>query len=260
MRRRLPIDIEAQIGRMYVPSEGGTGGGDSQADPNEQLESMARNLERLANLRVINKGITCRVVTVTSTPTLLIRAPRDRAYTLINPTASIGLTNTTVILPPTTINAAGNTQATSFGVANYDTMHLFVTVRNSAGLTLNIINQVKNPINNTWIDVQDIFPNGITSDADYYFNMGNLGIVQDFAVRWTITGSCTLAVSATMKGGLGGSSGGISNTIYIGGSGVIIQSGYPILEGQSRDVYMAENADLWAVSVNNVNINIIELA
>ena len=257
----IPPDIRWQLG---YGEEGNAGSASGIEEPpvssNDYLSEIARNTYRLASLRMITQGITARSVTIASTPTLVIRAPRDRAYTIINPTASIGLTTSAILMNPTAIAVAGNTQATPLGVANYDSLHLFLSVASASGLILNVISQVRSPINNGWIDVQDVYPSNITGNSEFYFNLGNFGIVGEFAVRWTITGSCVLAVGYTLKGGLGGSSGGISNTIYLGNSGVTIQSGYPILEGQWRDFYLAENAELWAVSLNTIIVNVIELA
>jgi hypothetical protein len=95
-------------------------------------------------------------------------------------------------------------------------MHFFASILNAAGLTLNLIYQVQSPINGNWIDVQDIVPAGITANGDIYANLANFGIVTNFAVRWTIVGSCTLKLGYALKGGLGGSSQGSVNTAYLG--------------------------------------------
>jgi hypothetical protein len=234
---------------------------DQFGQPAPPPDRMAEDIHRLVSLRTITTGITSRAVVITSSPTLIVRAPRDRAYTIINPTPSIGLTSSGTFLAATNLVAAGNSQAKPLGVSNYDTLHLFFNVANAAGLTLNVIAQVLSPINNVWIDVQDLVPAGITANADVYFNLGNFGITTQFALRWTIVGTCTLTAGFVLKGGLGGSSAGLANTIFIGNSGVNVQAGYPILEGQFRDFYMAENAELWGVvNSTSVSVNVIELA
>jgi len=261
----IPPDIRY---RRLNESEG-EGGGSGQQDPPyigpggefaSSPNQMAEDIHRLVSLRTITTGITSRSVTITSQPTLIVRAPRDRAYTIINPTPSIGLTSSGLFIA-TNLAGAGNSQGAPLGVSNYDTLHLYLNIANAVGLTLNIIAQTISPINSVWIDVQDLVPAGINSNADVYFNLGNFGITTQFALRWTIVGTCTLTAGFVLKGGLGGSSTGTANTVFLGNSGVNVQAGYPILEGQFRDFYMMENAELWGVvSSASVKVNVIELA
>jgi hypothetical protein len=222
------------------------------------LASIADSTNRLASLRTISYAMTSRLVTVGTTPTLILQSPRDRAYTIINPTAAVGLTTSGVFFSDI-ISAAGNSQSTPLGVANYDSLHLFVEVTEASGLTLNVISQVQNPINSGWIDVQDVVSAGITTNGNFYFNMGNFGVATQFAIRWTISGSCVLSAGYVLKGGLGGSSTGSANTVFLGDTGVSVQAGYPLLEGQSRDFNVLENGVIYGIAAQNVNINIIEL-
>jgi len=253
LRPFVPADI-----RNLHP-EGEATGLEGSVPPSS--DSMAQDLHRLASLRIITQGITARSVTVTSQPTLLIRASRDRAYTIVNPTPSVGLTSSGIYIPPTNITVAGNSQVTPLGVANYDTLHLFLNVSNVAGATLNVIAQVISPINGAWIDTQDLVPAGITANGDIYANLGNFGVTTQFALRWTIAGTCTLAAGFVLKGGLGGSSAGLASTVFIGNAGVNPYAGYPLLEGQTKDFYMVENAELWGITTSaNIVVNVIELS
>lgn len=226
------------------------------------MEIMARNLEVLGSMRIINRGITTRKITVLSTPTLIMSSTVPSAITIINPTPTVGLTTSTQYLPAgTSFAATGNTQATPIGVANYDSLHLFINVTVIAG-TFNFVAQCKDELTGTWVDVQDIVPAGITATGNYYGFFSGLGIVSNFALRWTDNGgggAMTASIGYTVKNGLGGSSTGAASTIFIGGAGVTRFGGYPILEGQYRDFNMRENVDLYAVSGGeDVDINIIE--
>lgn len=221
------------------------------------VKDMASYLELLASFRTITKSLNTRLVSVGTKPTLLVKAPTSRSYTIINPTPAVGLTTSATFFN-SAISAAGNTQNIPVGVANYDTMHFFASITNAVGLTLNIIVMVQSPITGNWIDTQDINPVGFTANGDIYANVGNFGIATNFAVRWTITGTCTLALGYVLKGGLGGSSQGSVNTIFLGNSGVSVTTGFPLLEGQSRDYNFRENAEMYAVALNPVTVNIIE--
>jgi len=241
---------------------GRSGQWDSQvAQPSiiDLLASIADSTNRLASLRTISYAMTSRSVVVGTTPTLILQAPRDRAYTIINPTAAVGLTVSGLLFEPLNVSAAGNSQNVPLGVANYDSLHLFMNVSSAIGLTLNVISQVQNPINNNWIDVQDVVPQSITANGDFYFNMGSFGIATQFAVRWTIVGSCDLSVGYVLKGGLGGSSAGSVNTVFLGDTGVSLQAGYPLLEGQSKDFNVLESGVIYGIAPQNVTVNIIEL-
>ena len=231
------------------------------ANPADLQAQMAEDIHTLASLRTITTGIISRSVTVTGNATQIILAQADQGFTLINPTPSIGLTSSGIFYPATNISGAGgNTQASPLGVSNYDTLHLFVNIANASGLTLHLITQALSPINNVWVDVQDIYDAGFGANTDAYFELGNFGVTTQFAVRWTLSGTCTLTLGYVLKGGLGGSPNGIANTVYLGNTGVTQQAGYPILEGQFRDFYLKENAQLWGVTGGaTVTLNVIEL-
>ena len=233
------------------------------ANPADLQAQMAIDIHTLASLRTITTGIISRSVTVTGNATQIILAQADQGFTLINPTPSIGLTSSGIFYPATNISGAGgNTQASPLGVSNYDSLHLYVNIANAAGLSINLIAQTISPINGTWIDVQDV--NGgtaIVANSDGYFALGNFGVTTQFAMRWIVnSGTCTLTLGYVLKGGLGGSPNGIANTVYLGNTGVTRQAGYPILEGQFRDFYLKENAQLWGVTGGaTVTLNVIEL-
>lgn len=230
---------------------------DGLGNPIDPLDQMASDIHRLMALRTITTGFTSRVVAIGTTPTLIVSATRDRAYTIINPTPAVGLTTTATFFN-SAISVAGNSQLVPVGVSNYDTMHFFASVTNAVGLTLNLIYQVQSPINGNWIDVQDIVPAGITSNGDIYAGLGSFGIVTGFAVRWTIVGSCKLSMGYALKGGLGGSSQGSINTVFLGNRGVNSTTGFPLLEGLSRDYSFLENAEMYGIANQNVNINVVE--
>lgn len=254
-----PQDISTFKPARVINAEDASG---NLASPEDLQLQMAQDIHTLASIRTITTGIISRSVTIGSTPVQIILANVDQAFTIINPTPSIGLTSSGVFFPATAISASGNSQATPLGVNNYDSLHLYVNIANAAGLSINLIAQTISPINGTWIDVQDV--NGgtaIVANSDGYFALGNFGVTTQFAMRWIVnSGTCTLTLGYVLKGGLGGSPNGIANTVYLGNTGVTQQAGYPILEGQFRDFYFKENAQLWGVTGGaTVTVNVIEL-
>ena len=253
MSIRVPADL------LYLrPGRSGRwGGGEAQLSDTELLANMARSLARIEALRTISSGIITRSVVIGTTPTLIILSPEPRACTIINPTPAVGLTTTATFFS-SAISSAGNSQVSPVGVSNYDSMHFFASVTNASGLILNLITQVQSPVTDNWIDVQDLVPAGITTNGDIYVALANFGIVTQFAVRWTITGSCTLSLGYALKGGLGGSSQGSVNTVFLGNVGVSLNAGYPLLEGQYRDYNFLENAGMYGIAEQNVTISVVE--
>ena len=64
--------------------------------PEDLQVQMATDIHTLASIRTITKGIISRSVTIGSTPVQIILANVDQAFTIINPTPSIGLTSSGV--------------------------------------------------------------------------------------------------------------------------------------------------------------------
>lgn len=229
------------------------------------FEIMARNLEILGSMRIINRGITTRKVAVTSTPTLVMGSTVPSAITIINPTPAVGLTTDLVLYPAgTVLSANGNSQAVPIYCSNYDSVHMYVSITNIGGAPLvDMYMQTKNPQTGNWVDIQAISPpGGFAANGEYYSFFSGFGVNGQVALRWEATGvwgSVTLGIGYTLKIGLGGSNTGSSNTVYIGSAGVTRFGGYPIFEGQYRDFNMRENVDLFAVSGGaDVDVNIIE--
>jgi len=228
------------------------------------LEIMAYNMEILGSLRIIGRGITTRSVLITPRPTLIIQTSAPQGITIINPSPAVGLTTSfPYIVPGTVFSLTGDTKANPIGVANYDSLHLFINVTGATG-TFNFTAMAKDELTGAWVDVQDIVPAGISSTGVFYGFFSGLGVVSNFALKWTDNGgggSLTASIGYTLKNGLGGTSAGGATTVFIGSDGVSSFSGYPILEGQYRDFNMRENVSLYGITGGgNVSINIIEFS
>jgi hypothetical protein len=229
------------------------------------LRDVNDSLKALASYRTLSKGIVTRSVDISSTPVKLIQASQDRSYTIVNPTAAIGLTTDAQLYGAgTVLNADGNSQSTPIYVANYDSLHLHMNVTAVGGApAVDVFAQTYDPLSATWVDVQAISPpGGIATTGNYYSFFSGLGINGRFALRWATTGawgSLTLSIGYTLKNGLGGNSAGTAQTVFLGNQNVTRFTGYPLLEGQYRDWYMRENAELFGVCQSGtVTVNIIE--
>lgn len=229
------------------------------------MRDMRDSLKALASFRTLSKGLVTRTVSIGTTPVKLIQASEDRSYTIINPTGAIGLTTVQSLYPVGTILAAdGNSQATPIYCSNYDGVHLYMNVTGVGGApAVDVFVQTYDNLSGVWVDVQAISPpGGIVATGNYYSFFSGLGVNTQMALRWVATGawgSLTLSIGYSLKVGLGGSGTGTTNTVYLGNNYVTKFTGYPLLEGQYRDWYMRENAELFGVvEAGTVTANIIE--
>ena len=224
------------------------------------LRNIANDVNIIASTSVLDRGLLGRSITVGTVATKIIESQYLRGYTILNPQSLLGFTSTGTILASAARTTAGNTQSSSLGVANFRDMHLFLSVTAvSGGASLKIYGQAIDPVSSNWSDTQVLYKD-ITATGTYYANMAGFGLASDFATRWTISaGSITFSIGFVVKDGLPGTAAGVARTIYLGGPGVTVSSGFPLLEGQSRSYYLRENTDLHAVASTSLDIRVFDL-
>lgn len=209
------------------------------------------------NLTQFTRPPKTTTINVGTAPGLILRPPHELPYILANPSLSIGVTSSTILIGsagPTyqTISAAGNTQGSPLGVSSYAEVHLHFRINAVAGAaSFNMYTQSKDPGSGLWFDTQQIFT-GLNTVGNYYVNVGNYGIVTDFALRWDgvlgIGNTINAMLTVTLKGGTEKAAGGLARTIYIGGNDVSAANGYPIFEGQQVPIKLAPDVSLYAIS------------
>ncbi len=208
----------------------------------------------------LTRNLQGRTITVGTTPVMLVDSAFAWPYLVLNPSKTTGLT-TTVTGFSGTVNAAGNSQTTpgSIGVSGFYAAHFQLDVTAVTG-TWDIIQQSYDSISAKWFDVQTIYA-GVTAIGSYYTSVGTMGITTDLAFRWnpTVAGSLTFSLAAVLKGGLGGSSVGLAQVVYLGGNGVTTTSGFPLLEGQKQAFIVPEGVQLLGVSGTNIDIRVFML-
>ena len=255
----LPIDLfpKELSDRAATPAGGATG---LRYDNDALIAKIANDTGILVATQVIDRGLIGRSVTVGVTPTKIITADYPRAYRIVNPSLIVGGTAVGTLLASGTRTTAGNTQADSIGVANYRDLHLFLDVTAVSGATplLDIYAQAIDPVTLNWADTQLLY-SGISATGTFYANPGSLGLSTDFAIRWEITDSLTFSVGYVLKEGLPGTGAGVGKTIFLGNSGVTVEAGFPLLEGQSIPFFLRENTELYAVANTPLDLRIFEL-
>lgn len=211
------------------------------------------------NVLQISRPPKTRLLTVATTPTLILSPPHEWPYILSNPSLSIGESSTTTLHASGAETTAGNTQASPMSVTDYPSMHLFLDVTAVTGVW-DFYTQVLDPVSAKWFDVQIAYSD-INTTGSYYSNIGSLGVVTDFAMRWvpTSAGSITFSLGATVKGGTRKAAGGLARTIYLGGRDVSAVNGLPLFEGQDKTIYLGPEMELYAVGGISTNLKLFTL-
>jgi hypothetical protein len=255
----VPVDLRP---RYITDGKGGLPGTGAGAGEGADLNQIARDVHSIAGTLVLRRGLLGRVVTVTSSPQLIISAQEDRGYLLLNPTGVVGLTAQGTVFSSTTLVGATTLLSGGLGVANYNTGRFFLKVTAMAGVgpvTFDL--QTLDPVDGTtYITSQTIF--SVAAVGNTYASVGQLGIDVDAKILVTVPVGTTITFTLgfVLKDGLEGTSAGATQTIFIGGGGVSTISGYPILAGREKSFYLLENVSLYAVTSGpSLDMNIFEL-
>lgn len=259
--RDVPIDIR---GRMITPPGGGVGGGPGML-PNgmQDLSEMVKDVHSLAGTVVLRRGLLGRVVSVTSTPTLIVNQQEvgGRGFLLLNPAGVVGLTAKGVLISSTTLVGATTLLSGDLGVANYKTAKIFINcIAIAGGGTVTFDIQTLDPVSGTvWMISQTI---AVATATGFYADIGTLGVDTDLSVNVTVPAGTTITftVGFVLKDGLDGTSAGVTQTIFLGAAGVSSTAGCPLLSGKEKSLYIMENVQLYAVTAGpTLNMNVFEL-
>lgn len=207
---------------------------------------------------IISRQPATSIIAVGTTPVVILQPPHPAPYLISNPSLAVGLTASTVLKSGTVI-AAGNSQATPLGVANYMKMHLHLDITAITG-TWDIDAYTRDPNSGNWTISQNLWSD-LTATGNSYAFIGEMGLVTDFAIGWnpTAAGSMTFSVTGTLKEGTAGASTGLARTIFIGGRDVTPGSGYPLFEGKDKIIYPGPDVEIYAVAYVDTLIKVFTL-
>jgi hypothetical protein len=258
----VPIDIQERHIRHYgKPGQGEGAGAGAGGFPD--ISQLIKDVHSIAGILVLRRGLSGRSEIVTGTSRLIIDNQEigGRGFLLLNPAGVVGLTSTGTLFPSTSLVGAITQASAALGVANYNTARFTLKVTAFAGagpVTFDL--QTLDPVDGTtWITVQTVF--SVTATGNVYANVGGLGIDTDARIFVTVPGgtSLTFTLGYVLKDGLAGTTAGVTQTIFVGQSGVTPVSGYPLLAGQEKQFYFMENVQLYAVTTGpSLTMNIFE--
>lgn len=261
--RDVPIDLRGRYIRHDI-GPGTTIGPDGlPVNEPQDLSQLIHDVHSIAGTLVLRRGLLGRIVTITSTPQLIIeqREEDGRGYLLLNPASVVGLTAEGTLLSSQVIVGATTVTSGVLGVANYKSGRFFIVCTFSVGagpVDFNL--QTRDPVSGTYITSQTIA--SLIATGNSYVYVDGMGVDVDMRLQVVVPLGTTITVSVgfVLKDGLEGTSAGASQTIFIGGAGVSPVSGYPLLSGKERPFYLEENVLLYAVTDGpNLDMNIFEL-
>jgi len=219
---------------------------------------IARDTGVLSSVAMLKRGLLGRTVTITTEPQMIVTAEYLRGYIFLNPNELAGATSAGTILASAARTATGS--STSIGVANFLQAHYYLSITNiTGGGNLTITLETLDPASGNWAVAQTLF-SAVASTGTTYAYVGELGTATDARISWSVSvGTITFSVGFVLKNGLVGTSSGISQTIYLGGPGVTVESGFPLLNGQNEKFFLEENLQLFAVANATLPLKIFEL-
>lgn len=258
--RDVPIDLR---GREIRDRALGTPAGQMTPQGWNDLGGLISDVHAIAGTLTLRRGLIGRIETINSTPKLIINQSEigGRGYLLLNPAGVVGLTAKGTLLSSTDLVGLTTLQTGSLGVANYKTVRLFFTVVFNVGVGPALFHiQTLDPVTGTtWFTSQT---ESFAATENRYVDIGGLGVDTDFAIEIEVPAGTTITTSIgfVAKDGLEGTSAGVTQTIFIGSSGVYPIAGFPLLSGKERSFYLMENVQLYAVTAGpTLDMNIFEL-
>ena len=231
---------------------------------NDALIRILRNTDIDIALRTIGNAFFPRVVTLSTSPVLIISPNRfPRGYILINANTSVtGITSTQTLFAAATVLPVATTNTVALNVGGFESARFFLDVTEaSAGATTSFDLQTQDPVSGNWATAQtDIFQfsGGGAAIGTYYANVGGIGVDTQMRIAAVVGGdTMTCSLSCILKPALSATIAGA--TAFLGGPDVNTTIGYPLLSGSRETFYLRENTALFGVATGALTLNLFEL-
>jgi hypothetical protein len=225
-----------------------------------QIEQHRFNLETLGN------AFTPIVITVGTTPTLLLAPNKEpRGYIFLNPSQVVTGVTTDTTLFVSAARAAGTFTSAQINVQAFRTSRFFVDIT-AAPTTLQVNILTKDPVSAKFAFAQINIFNGAVGNpgqvvfpavGTYYADAGEIGtddfiqiqVVQTGAGTWSMGMVSKEAYQATLS----------PPAIFLGNANVISGLGYPLLGGTKEKFLLLDNTPLYGVATAATPIRIFHL-
>lgn len=214
----------------------------------EMVAAILANTEIDVALKTLSKAFTSIPIPVGTTPTRLVTPNKElRGYLFLNPSQTATSVSTQVNIASVAY-AAGSTPTAATVVSGHRTVRVFMDITVAAGTSLRVDAQSQDPQTGNWVTTQtDIFA-GANSVGTFYASLGELGVDTQFrllvvVVGTALTASFTLILKEIQASVIAG------QTVFLSGSpDITIANGFPLLGGQSREFWLRDNTQLFAVA------------
>lgn len=229
-------------------------------DNNDALIRILRNTDIDISLRTIGNAFFPRVLTVGTTPTLLIAPNRSpRGYILLNAGTSIsGVVQTVELFPVGTVFPVGVTNSATINVSGHGGAAFFLNITEATAGPMTVDLQSLDPVSGNWVTVQADLFSGVVGIGTYYANAGIIGIDENARLRITVaTDTFTGSLGAVLKPAL--SAAVASPTVFIGGPDVNTTVSYPLISGVKEAFWLKENTALYGIAAVAGSVNVFEL-
>lgn len=233
-------------------------------DNNDALIRILKNLDVELSLKTIGNAFFPRVVTLGTTPTLIIAPNRvPRGYIIINANTSVSgiTTNVEMFAAGTVIPVGASNPTTALSVGGYGGARFILNVTEASAGPVSFNLETQDPISGNWAIAQgDIFQfgPGVAAVGTYYANVGGIGVDDQMRINADVAGdSMTCSLAAILKPALSATIAGA--TAFIGGPDVNTTIGYPVLSGSKETFFLKENTALYGIATGPLALNIFEL-
>lgn len=207
----------------------------------------------------LSRNIMSEVVSVGTSPTLIVQPPQTWPYLIQNPARLQGITKVETGYSGT-LTADANTQSTYIDVGGFEVAHLHLVISAITG-EWDVYFQSYDSISASWLDVQRTFAALTATTDSQYAMIGPLGIAERLAFRFVevSAGSITLKLGVTLKGGTGSGVLDFSNVVYLGGNSVTTTAGLVLLPGAEKNFMIGANVGLWGVATETTELRVSSL-
>lgn len=265
----VQLDIPKDIGatgivgeqtELYNPMRALDRRSGKDLDNNDALIRILRNTDIDITLRTIGNAFFPRVITIGTSPSLIIapnRAPRG--YILLNTNTSIsGVVQNVDVFPVGTVFAVGVTNSTAINVAAHGGAAYFLNITEATVGPLTVDLQSLDPTSGNWVTVQADLFGGAVGIGTYYANVGIIGNDDQARLQVTVaTDTFTGSIGAVLKPALAAAVS--SPTVFIGGPDVNTTIGLPLISGVRETFWLKENTALFGISSVAGSLNVFEL-
>lgn len=229
-------------------------------DNNDALIRILRNTDIDITLRTIGNAFFPRVITIGTTPTLMIAPNRvPRGYIILTTGSAVsGVVTAVTSFPGGTVFPVGVTNSAAIDVSAFGGAAFFLDITEATAGPMTVDLQSLDPVSGNWVTVQADLFSGVVGIGTYYANAGIIGTDQFLRVQVTVaTDTFTGSIGTLLKPALSASV--AAPTLFIGGPDVNTTIGLPLISGVRETFWLKENTAIYGIAAVAATVHVFEL-